>query len=228
MAWKFDKPLVTLTTEDQNEKARELWEEENLGGIIEDNNRLPQPVVGLLLLTILTAFLVTAPLWGSRPTAAIYEDYIKMMDTDAVKAIKDDTAKMEYLVSNVKDSKYKGLQDRHPVEMDDLRVIKDQVVELQNSGKNLEEYIILGPEIVLANFQGNCRGEDGMQIAGKSRNCENGRVALQPYWDLGYTIDLFYVTYFCLAVIIAVKRLPNFKWQPTHESHGYVRPKAYE
>lgn len=227
MAWQFDKPLVTLTTEDQNEKAKELWEEESLGGIIEDNNRLPQPVVGLLFLTIVTAFLVTAPLWGSRPTAAIYEEYIKMMDTPQVQALKDDAAKMDYLVANVSDSKYKGLQDRHPVEMDDLRAIKDQVVELQNSGKNLEEYIILGPDVVLANFEGNCRGADGMPT-GQSRNCPTDRVALQPWWDLGYTIDLFYVSYFCLAVIIAVKRLPHFSWEPTHASHGYVRPKAYE
>ena len=64
MAWKFDNPLYSLTTEDQNQEAIKTWEGESLGGIAENNNRLPQPVVGLLVLTIITAFLVTAPLWG--------------------------------------------------------------------------------------------------------------------------------------------------------------------
>lgn len=59
MAWKFDNPLNTLATDDQNEAAKKVWEGESLGGITEDNNRLPPPVVGLLILTIVTAFLVT-------------------------------------------------------------------------------------------------------------------------------------------------------------------------
>ena len=80
MAWRFDKPLVSLADDEQNKKAMQVWEGESLGGLTEDNNRLPQPVVWLLALTIVTAFLVTAPLWGQRPQAAIYKDYIALMD----------------------------------------------------------------------------------------------------------------------------------------------------
>lgn len=211
MAWKFDSPLNTLTTEDQNQKARELWEGESLGGITEDNNRLPQPVVYLLALTILTAFLVTAPLWGQRPTAAIYDEYIALMDSSEVQAIQDDSKKMEYIVSKVKSqgSKYEALQERHPVSMDDLRIIKDKVIELKNANLDLEEYEIVGDKVVLANFEGNWKDE-----------AHTTKIRKQPWWDRGYTIDVFYVAYFCIAVMIAVKRLPNFSWQPTH-SHDH-------
>jgi hypothetical protein len=209
MAWRFDNPLFSLSDEQQNQKAKETWEGESLGGITEDNNRLPQPVVWLLGLTIVTAFLITFPLWGQRPSAAIYEEYIALMDSPEVQAIKSDQQKIKYMVDKVKasGSKWEALQDRHPVEMDDLRVIKDKVVELQNAGVDLSEYSIIGDQVVLANFEGNMK-PDGT------------RERKQPWWDKGYTIDIFYVTYFCIAVMIAVKRLPNHEWQPDHTKHG--------
>lgn len=206
MAWKFENPLYSLTTEDQNARARDTWENESLGGIMEDNNRLPRPVVWLLMLTILTAFLITFPLWGQRPSAAIYSDYVAMMDSQEVQAIQDDAGKMAHIVQMVKskpDNKYEALQERHPLDMDDLRIIKDKVIELQNSDVDLEEYTVVGDKVVLANFEGNPKA-DGT----KTRK--------QPWWDKGYTIDIFYVSYFCLAVMIAVKRLPNHEWQPDH------------
>lgn len=206
MGWKLDKPLHTLTDEEQNRRAKELWEEELLGGITEDNNCLPRPVVWLLGLTIVTAFLVTFPLWGQRPTAAIYQEYIGLMDSPQAAAIQDDAKKMEWLVSQVKDSKYAALQERHPVEMDDLRMIKDQVIELQRQNADLEEYTIIGNHVVLANFEGNLKPDGTVERK-------------QPWWDKGYTIDIFYVAYFCIAVMIAVKRLPHFSWQPDHSRH---------
>lgn len=211
MTWKWDNPLYSLSDEDQNQRARHLWESESLGGITEDNNRLPQPVVWLLALTIITAFLVTFPLWGQRPNAAIYQEYIALMDTPEVQRLvegKGDDAAMEYIVSTVKaqGSKYEALQDRHPLTMNDLRMIKDQVIELQNAGADLEEYTVLGERVILANFEGNMK-PDGT------------RERKQPWWDQGYTIDVFYVLYFCIAVMIAVKRLPNHSWQPDHSKH---------
>jgi len=206
MAWKFDNPLISLSDEEQNKRAMQVWEGESLGGLTEDNNRLPQPVVWLLGLTVITAFLVTAPLWGQRPQAAIYKDYIAMMDSPEVEKLDGDAAKMAFIVKNAPDSKYKGLQERHPVTMDDLRMIKDQVVELENSGKDLEEWEVVGDKVVLANFEGAVR-PDGTKIR------------KQPVWDDGYTIDVFYVIYFCLSVFIVVKRLPHFTTQPTHHKH---------
>ena len=206
MAWRFDKPLVSLADDEQNKKAMGIWEGESLGGLTEDNNRLPQPVVWLLALTIVTAFLVTAPLWGQRPQAAIYKDYIAMMDSPEVQKIEGDAQKMDYIVKNAPDSKYKALQERHPATMDDLRMIKDQVVELENAGKDLEEWTVVGDKVVLANFEGEMRA-DGTQIR------------KQPSWDPGYTIDVFYVMYFCISVVIVVKRLPHFSIQPTHHKH---------
>lgn len=210
MAWRFDNPLFSLADEEQNQRAKQVWEGESLGGITEDNNRLPQPVVWLLALTIVTAFLVTAPLWGQRPNAAIYQEYVALMDTPEVQALKSDDEKINYIVKTVKSkgSKWAALQDRHPVDMNDLRMIKDKVIELQNAGADLAEYNVLYDQLVLANFEGNMKA-DGT------------RERKQPWWDKGYTIDVFYVAYFCIAVMIAVKRLPNHEWQPDHTKHGH-------
>lgn len=208
MAWKFDNPLYTLTTDDQNEGAKKVWEGESLGGITEDNNRLPVPVVGLLLLTIITAFMITFPLWGQRPNAAIYKEYVDLMDSPAIQG-KNDKDAMAYIVSQVKakGSKYAALQERHPLSMDDLRMIKNAIIELERKGVDLREYSVIGDRLVLANFEGNLipDGKGGMR---KQR--------LQPWWDKGYTIDIFFIVIFCISVFIAVKRLPNYNWQPTH------------
>lgn len=206
MAWVFSNPLYSLSDEEQNVSARDVWEGESLGGIMEDNNRLPQPVVWLLGLTIMTAFMITFPLWGQRPNGAIYEDYVALMDSPEVQALSDDKAKMKFIVDKVKSqgSVWAALQERHPLDMDDLRMIKGQIIELKNAGKNLAEYSVVGDKMVMANFEGNML-PDGSR-----------RERLQPWWDQGYTIDVFYVTYFCIAVMIAVKRLPNHEWQPDH------------
>lgn len=203
MAWKMDKPLYSMADEAQNDAAKRVWEGESLGGISEDNNRLPQPVIMLLALTILTSFMITFPLWGQRPTAEIYDEYIHMMDSPQVQAISGDKAKMEYLVSNVKDTSLKAFQERHPLVMDDLRMIKDQVIELKSQGKDLGEYSVIGAKVVLANFEGNIKADGTIERK-------------QPWWDKGYTIDIFYVIYFCVSVLIVIKRLPHFSWEPDH------------
>lgn len=208
MGWKFDNPLYSLATDDQNADAIKTWEGESLGGIKENNNRVPQPVLGLLALTIITAFLVTFPLWGQRPNAAIYAEYVKLMDSPEVQAISSDDKKMEFIVNKVKadGSKWAAMQERHPVEMDDLRMIKGQVEELMAKGAYLDEYTVLGNKLTLANFEGNKRA-DGTTMR------------VQPWWDLGYTIDIFFIVIFCVSVIIAVKRLPNYSYEPDHSNH---------
>ena len=208
MGWRFDNPLYTMTTDEQNDDARKLWEGESLGGIKENNNRLPPPVVGLLVLTIITAFMITFPLWGQRPNAAIYEEDVALMDDPAVQAIKDDNKKVEYIVDKVKaaGSKWAPLQERHPVGWDDLLLLKPHIEELKRKGAHLEEYNVLGNKVVLANFEGNKR-PDGSTIR------------VQPWWDLGYTIDIFFIVIFCVSVMITVKRLPNYSYIPDHTNH---------
>ena len=212
MAWKFDNPLHTLCTDDQNTKAKAVWEGESLGGITEDNNRLPVPIIGILLLTIVTAFLITFPLWGQRPTAAIYEEYIALMDSPAIQG-KSDAEAMEYIVNQVKasGSVHAFQQANHPLEMDDLRLIKDAVVELQRQKADLREYTVLGNKLVLANFEGNTIVDPN---TGELRTQR-----IQPWWDKGYTIDIFFIVFFCLGVMIAVKRLPDYGWEPKHLGH---------
>ena len=207
MAWKLDNPLYAMSDDQLNDKAKGIWEGESLGGITEDNNRVPVPVVWLMGITIVTAFLVTAPLWGQRPTAAIYQEYIAMMDSPEVQRIDNDPDRMAYIVKTVKDkgSKWQALQERHPVTMNDLRIIKDQVIELENSGVNLAEYTVVGDKVVLANFEGEFYDNGTKQHR------------IQPSWDKGYTIDVFYVIYFCIAVTVAIKRLPPSSWQPRHD-----------
>jgi hypothetical protein len=210
MAWHFKKPLYSLSSEDQNKQAMDLWESESMGGIMENNNRLPLPVVYLLVLTMLSAYLLTFPLWGQRPTAAIYEEYVALMNTPEVQTLPNDAARIDYIVKTVESrgSAHSKEQVRHPVSMDDLRVLEPIIANLKSQNARLEEQTVLGNTTVLANFEGNIR-EDGTVVR------------TQPWWDTGYFIDIFYIIYFCLAVLIVVKRLPPYIMQPTHgHEHG--------
>lgn len=231
MAFNFEKPLSTLSFPEENKKDQALWEAENLGTITEDNNRLPVPVVWLLLLTVLTAFAITFPLWGQRPNAAIYAEYVRLMNTPEIMAIQDDNAAMAKIVQLSKgvhrdkhqieamkkggveaahsgesfepEMDYDGLRMRHPVSMDDLRIIKPQIEALMAKGVDLEEYTVVGDQVVIANFEGNYK--------------ENGtRERKQPWWDKGYTIDIFYVIMFFVGVTMVIKCLPPSSWQPKH------------
>jgi hypothetical protein len=203
MTWVFDTPLATLSTSDQNQKSKDLWEAEDLGGLTEDNHRVPKPIVALLVLTVLTAFAITFPLWGQRPTAALYSNYVAAMDKPEIQAIQDDTEAMKKIVAMNKGGADDALLERHPVTMDDLRILKPQIQALQGKGVDLHDYTVVGNEVVLANFEGNYR-PDGT------------RIRQQPWWDKGYTIDIFYVLAFFLGVTIVIKRLPPTTWQPRH------------
>ena len=212
--WRLDNPLYTLTDDAANEKAKEVWEGESLGGIKENNNPLPRPVVGLLVLTILTAFAITFPLWGQRPTAAIYADFIPLTKSMDVQAIMNDkthsiTYNKEKAMDLIEktlsqfDSKYAFQRSQHPITWDQLKAITPQIVELQSKGADLEEYEIVGDKVYLQNFFGREKPDGSIERK-------------QPWWDKGYTIDIFYIIYFCTAVLIAVKRLPHFTWKPDH------------
>lgn len=212
MAWNFDRPLVTMVDAATNEKDKVLWEKENLGGITEDNNRMPMPVVMLVILTVLTAFAVTFPLWGQRPTAALYAGYVKSMNLPEVMAIKDDDEAMKKIVQLNKGTgtmdgrSMEDMLERHPLSMNDLRIIKPQIEALMASGVDLGEYTVVGNQVVLANFQGNLKADGSIERK-------------QPWWDKGYTIDIFYLTYFFTMVILMIKRLPPSTWQPRHNNH---------
>jgi len=203
MSWNFDKPLVTMVDSSTNEADKALWEREDLGTITEDNNRMPMPVVLLVVLTVVTAFFVTFPLWGQRPTAALYEGYVKAMNLPEVMAIQDDEAAMKKIMQLNVGKGSDELLERHPIPMNDLRIIKPQIEALMAKGVNLKEYTVVGDQVVMANFEGNVKADGTPE-------------RMQPWWDKGYTIDLFYVTYFFALVIVLIKRLPPSTWQPKH------------
>ena len=206
MAWIFDAPLSTLSDSSTNGQTEALWEKESLGGLTEDNNPVPKLVVWLVILTVATAFSITFPLWGQRPTAGLYVAYVHSMDKPEVLAAKDDAEAMKKIVAMNQGGANNDAQlVRHPVTMDDLRLIAPQIKALEARGVDLLDYTVVGQNIVLANFEGNYRA-DGT------------RIRQQPWWDKGYTIDLFYLTAFFLGVILVVKRLPPVSWQPTHRS----------
>jgi hypothetical protein len=201
--WNFDKPLRTMCNAAQNEADKVLWEKEDLGGMTEDNNRLPMPIVLLVVLTVLTAFAVTFPLWGQRPTAELYVPYIKSMNTPEVMAINDDKEAMKKIIQLNAGHGNDAMLDRHPVTMDDLRIIKPQIEALMAKGVHMDEYEVVGDRVVIANFEGNKRADGSV-------------IRKQPWWDKGYLIDLFYLSYFFIAVTILIKRLPPSSWQPRH------------
>lgn len=203
MSWKLDKPLYTMCDEVTNEADKKLWESESLGGITEDNNRMPMPVVLLVILTVITAFFVTFPLWGQRPTAEIYADYVKAMNTPEVMAIQDDNEAMKKIIQLNLGGAHDALLERHPLSMDDLRIIKPQMEALMAKGVDLGEYEVVGDRVVMANFEGNKKADGTPERK-------------QPWWDKGYLIDIFYLSYFFIGVIILIKRLPPSTWQPRH------------
>ena len=205
MAWTFDAPLASLSDTPTVDAAEKLWEAESLGGLTEDNNPIPKLVIWLVALTVLTAFAVTFPLWGQRPTAALYAPYVNSMNKPEVLAAKDDVEAMQKIVAmNMGVGNNDAQLARHPLTMDDLRLIAPQIQALQSRpGTDLADYTIVGADVVIANFEGNYRA-DGT------------RIRQQPWWDKGYTIDIFYLSAFFFGVFLVVKRLPPVKWQPKH------------
>jgi hypothetical protein len=204
MSWNFDKPLRTLCDDATNEADKALWEGESLGGLTEDNNRMPMPVVLLVILTVFTAFAVTFPLWGQRPTAEIYVGYVKAMNSPEVMAIQDDNAAMKKIIQLNLGGPDDAKLERHPVTMDDLRIIKPQIEALMAKGVDMGEYEVVGDHVVLANFEGNKKADGTPERK-------------QPWWDKGYLIDIFYLSYFFIGVIILIKRLPPSTWEPRHD-----------
>jgi len=210
MAVTWNRPLQTLSDDELNKKAVGVWEGESLGGLTEDNNRVPQPIVALLLLTVITAFLVTFPLWGQRPNAAMYAGYVKAMSDPRIAAISDDAAAMAEIVKAGKGAeggRWDALLERHPLSMDDLRIVRPQIEALMAKGVDLSEYNVVGDRVQMANFEGNFI---------KDSNGEVRRERKQPWWDKGYFIDIFFIIFFFTGVTIAVKRLPPSTWQPVH------------
>jgi hypothetical protein len=214
-------PLSTTNTPEQNERDKTLWEAENLGGMTEDNNRLPVPIVWLLLLTVLTAFAITFPLWGQRPTAAIYVDEIVNMKSPEIQAMTDDQEAIKKLKAMDADGGYEPQLVRHPMDMNELRMLKPKIEALMNGDQSLvdrpcpkfvdiNDYTVVGTGVYCANFEGSYRYDD------PSGATKGTRIRQQPWWDHGYTIDIFYVIAFFLGVVIVVKRLPPSSWQPTH------------
>lgn len=203
MSWNFNKPLSTLCDAATNEEDKKLWEKENLGGITEDNHRMPMPVVLLVILTVLTAFAVTFPLWGQRPTAELYAGYIKAMNSPEVMAIQNDDEAMKKIIQMNLGVGDQEKLDRHPLSMNDLRIIKPQIEALMSNKLDLGEYTVVGDRVVMANFEGALKADGTPERK-------------QPWWDKGYTIDIFYLTYFFLMVIVLIKRLPPSTWQPKH------------
>lgn len=210
MAWTFNAPLSTLSDNPTVANAEKLWESESLGGLTEDNNPVPFPVILLVGLTVLTAFCVTFPLWGQRPTAALYQPYVDAMSDPKVTAAKTDAEALTIIRSmydanpSVKNPRTDALLERHPVTMDQLRMIAPQIKALEaQPGTDLNDYTVVGDQVVLANFEGNYRAD-------------GSRIRQQPWWDKGYTIDVFYLTAFFLGVFLVVKRLPPVTWQPRH------------
>ena len=203
MSWNLDKPLVKMCDAATNEEDKKLWEKEDLGGITEDNHRMPMPVVLLVVLTVLTAFAVTFPLWGQRPTAELYAGYVKSMNAPEVMAIQNDEEAMKKIVQLNQGVGDQDKLDRHPLSMNDLRIIKPQIEALVSQKVDLGEYTVVGDRVVLSNFEGALKADGTPERK-------------QPWWDKGYTIDIFYLTYFFLMVIILIKRLPPSTWQPKH------------
>ena len=218
MAWKMDNPMYCLSDEQEQQDILKKWGEERMGGLIHpSNNRMPLPFVFLIGLIIVTAFLITMPIWGQRPTAELYKVHVELMNTPEVERLATPAEKMKYLDAEAmkrsashEDPRNKGQLERHPMEWDDLLNLAPQIIELQKQTKYpLNNFTVVGDKIVIANFEGNIR-TDGVLKA----NGDPERNRQQPWWDKGYTIDVFYVSYFLIWMTIMTKRLPHYSIKP--------------
>ena len=210
MGWKMDQPLYSLSDEQEQKEILEMWEKEKHGGLWEGNNRLPFPMTFLIGLIILTAFMITMPIWGQRPTAALYVDMVAAMDDPQVAQLATAEEKIAYVTKiafdKATDSKQIGELERHPLTWDDLLNIAPAIKEVQAGGGKypLDNYNVMGDRIALANFEGNVvDGPAGPYMERK-----------QPWWDTGHTIDVFYVSYFCIVMVLVIKQLPHFSRKP--------------
>jgi len=212
MGMRLDRPLYTVTTHDENLTAQHIWENESLGGIKENNNPVPAPIAVLLAIIVSTAFLLTFPLWGQRPTAALYADYVDLLNSPEVQQVLDnkdltpyqeDTQAMKLIEDRLSHfpSPYAFQRKQHIMTMDHLRYLAPKIMKLRASGADMEQYSIIGPNIVRQNF---FRIIDGVPVN------------KQPWWDAGYTIDVFYVLYFFTLVFFLIKGLPPISWEPDH------------
>ncbi len=156
MAWTFNTAMKTLSDAPTYEKAEKLWEHEDLGGLTEDNNPIPVPVIWLVALTVCTAFCVTFPLWGQRPTAALYEPYVNSMQKPEVLAAKDDVEAMQKIVAMNKGiGNNDALLARHPLSMDALRLVAPQIKALESrEGVDLRDYTVVGNNVVTGQLRG--------------------------------------------------------------------------
>jgi len=208
MAFKMDQPLYCLADEQEQKETLDLWEKEKHGGLWAANNRLPFPLTFLIGLIVLTAFMITMPIWGQRPNAELYLEFIKVMDSPEVQRLETKEEKIKYVTDYAyqrADGQTQGAIERHPLSWDDLVNIAPGIKEVQAGGGAypLNNYNVLGDRIALANFEGNFTINGGKD-----------RERIQPWWDKGYTIDIFYVTYFFVLIILIIKRLPHFSRKP--------------
>jgi len=207
MGWNFDKPLHSMTTQDDQDEMLKLWEEEKHGGLWEGNNRLPFPFTFLIGLIIITAFMITMPIWGQRPNAQNFEEHVKLLNDSQIQALATNEEKMARINQIAMeraqgDGRQLGALERQPITYDDLLNIAPSIREALKANKYpLDNYNVLSDRISLANFEGNRRAD------GKPER-------KQPWWDKGYTIDVFYVTYFLITIIFIIKRLPHFSRKP--------------
>jgi len=207
MGWNFDKPFHTMSDQADQDNILKLWQEETHGGLWEGNNRLPLPLVFLMGLIILTAFMITMPIWGQRPNAQNFVEHVKLLNDPQIQALATNKEKMDRINQIAMeraqgDGRQIGALERHPITYDDLLNIAPSIIEAQKSGTYpLDNYNVVGNVIALANFEGNRRAD------GKPER-------KQPWWDKGYTIDVFYVSYFIITVIFITKRLPHFSRKP--------------
>ncbi len=212
MAFKMDQPLYSLSDEQEQKDIIDLWEKEKHGGISAGNNRLPYPLTWLIALIILTAFMITMPIWGQRPNVETYLDFVAVMDSPEVQKLATGPEKMKYItqyaLDHAKDGRQEGQIERHPLTWLDLQNIAPAIKEVQAAGGKyaLDNYSIMGDHIALANFEGNMLTDP--------KTGKEYRERVQPWWDKGYTIDVFYVTYFLILIVVICKRLPHFTHKP--------------
>ena len=139
-AWKLDNPLYSLADEQENKRTLELWETEKHGGVWEGNNRLPFPFTFLIGLIVVTAFLVTMPIWGQRPSAQLYtpKNTKKNTPKNQTKPTKkkkkqNHTQRAKENHKTTTETQQPKKKEHQPNQKENHKLIADQVREIQSA-----------------------------------------------------------------------------------------------
>jgi len=85
-------------------------------------------------------------------------------------------------------------------DMNLVQLVMSKVAQAKQAGMNLETNWIVGNNLVPTTYQSETK--------------------TSPWWDVGFSLDILWIIAFCAVVLVTVKALPPFSYDPmADDSH---------